>query len=192
MRGLVAPVGLLLATALLGGAGGLAPSTGARAVATPAALLLTGEGHALRVGPPGAEHAVGLLANGGGAVGVAVAADGSFLAFTCGMRPQASAWYSGDWYRGDLLDREPIEVEGPDGETLRIGRGPDGRLNGTLTAPSGETVPIAADPAATGDGLFRRDDADGVLGAVALPGNAVCAVKRTDEGRFLPAGTVPY
>ena len=34
--------------------------------------------------------------------------------------------------------------------------------------------------------------ADGVLGAVALPAVAVCAVKRTNGGSPTPAGTVPY
>ena len=183
--------GLLLAAALLGGAGRPAPRAGPFAAATPEPLLLTGEGAALRVGPPGAQHFVGLLANGAGAVGVAVAADGAFLAFTCGTRPAADAWYSGDWYRGRLGD-DPVEVPGPDGERLRLARAPDGRVYGTIGPAAGEALPLAPMTAAPEDGLFRRDDADGVLGAVALPGNAVCAVKRTSDGHFLPAGTVPY
>ena len=105
-------------------------------------------------------------AKGEGAFGVAVAAVGAFLAFTCGMASRADVWFSGDYYRGRL----PVAVNGPD-------RAPG------LTA---------TEPAAPADELFRRDDADGVLGAVALPGNTVCAVKRNADGRFLSAGTVPY
>ena len=62
----------------------------------------------------------------------------------------------------------------------------------TIEPAAGEALPLASTTAAPEDGLFRRDDADGVLGAVALPGNAVCAVKRTSDGRLIPAGTVPY
>ena len=182
--------GLLLVATLLGGAGGPAPPSPLVA-ATPSPLLLTGEGHALRVGPAGAEHSVGLLANGEGAVGVAVAADGAFLAFTCAMPARPDAWFSGDWYRG-RLGEDPVEVPGPDGERLRLARAPDGRVVGELEAAAGEALPLAPTTAAPPDGLFRRDDADGVLGAVALPGNTVCAVKRTSDDRLIPAGTVPY
>lgn len=155
-------------------------------------VLLTGEGPTLRVGPAEASHAVGLLANGAGAIGVAVAADGAFVAFTCGMRPQADVWFSGDWYRGRFADDGRGEAVGPDGERLTLDRTKDGRLSGTLRSPAGEELSAELAPAASTDGLYRRDDADGVLGAVALPGNAVCAVKRTLDDRFLPAGTVPY
>jgi hypothetical protein len=65
-------------------------------------------------------------------------------------------------------------------------------LAGELAGPDREPLLAAPTSAAPADGLFRRDDAGGVLGAVALPGNTVCAVKCTAEGRFLPAGTVPY
>jgi hypothetical protein len=182
----------VLAVALAGGAGSTAPPATPRASGTPAPLLTTGLGRALRVGPAEATHHVGLLANGAGAVGVALAGDGSFLAFTCGMRANAAAWYAGDWYRGRLVTSQPVEVAGPDRERLRLARAPDGRLDGTLAVMGHDPVAFAAAPAGAGDGLFRRDDADGVLGAVALPGNAVCAGKRTVDGRFLPAGTVPY
>ena len=183
--------GFLLAAAFLGGAGSPTPPSALLAAATPEAPLSTREGLALRVGPPGSEHFVGLLANGEGAFAVAVANDGAFLAFTWGMAARADVWFSGDWYRGHLTD-EPAIVSGPDGEQLRLSRTPEGGLAGTVTGADGAPVSSAAEPAAPADGLFRRDDADGVLGAVALPGNTVCAVKRTADGRFLPAGTVPY
>jgi hypothetical protein len=131
------------------------------------------------------------LANGEGAFGVAVAADDAFLAFTCGMAARADVWFSGDWYRGRLAD-EPVTVLGPEGERLTLSRTPEGGLAGEVTGADRAPVSSAAEPAAPADGLFRRDDADGVLGAVALPGNTVCAVKRTVDGRFLAAGTVPY
>src|SRR5918998_1542354 len=95
------------------------------AAATPEPLLTTRDGSALRVGPPESEHFVGLLANGEGAFGVAVAADGAFLAFTCGMAARADVWFSGDWYRGRLAD-EPVTVSGPDGEQLSLSRTPEG------------------------------------------------------------------
>ena len=93
-------IGALLAAALLA-----LPGLGAGADATPPAppagpLLLTGQGEALQVGPYAAAHAVGLLANGERAIGVAVAPDGAFLAFTCGIMRQADTWFAGDWYRG--------------------------------------------------------------------------------------------
>jgi hypothetical protein len=132
-----------------------------------------------------------LVANGEGALGMAIAADGAFLAFTCGMSARVDVWFSGDWYRGRLMD-EPVTVPGPDGEHLTLSRGSDGSLAGELAGPEGERVSAKATLAGVADGLFRRDDADGVLGAVALPGNAVCAVKRTDDDRFVAAGTVPY
>ena len=187
---LVAP-GFLLAAALLGGAESPTPPSALLAAATPEPLLSTRDGPALRVGPSGSEHFVGLLANGEGAFGVVVAADGAFLAFTCGMAARADVWFSGDWYRGRLVD-EPVIVSGPDGEQLSLSRTPEGGLTGAVTGSDHAPVLAAAQPAAPADGLFRRDDADGVLGAVALPGNTVCAVKRTTDGRFLPAGTVPY
>jgi hypothetical protein len=133
-----------------------------------------------------------LLANGEGAFGVAVAADGAFLAFTCGMAARADVWFSGDWYRGRLANDRPVTVPGPDGEGLTLSRTTEGGMAGELAAPNREPLLAVAAPAGPADGLFRRDDADGVLGAVALPGNTVCAVKRTVDGRFLPAGTVPY
>jgi hypothetical protein len=133
-----------------------------------------------------------LLANGEGAFGVAVAADGAFLAFTCGMSARADVWFSGDWYRGRLVGDQPVTIPGSDSESLTLLRATEGGLSGELAAPDREPLLAAAAPAAPADGLFRRDDADGVLGAVALPGNTVCAVKRTDDGRLLPAGTVPY
>ena len=187
--------GILLVAFLA--AGILAPrGSGAPAdpAATPEQLLTTWEGHALRVGPHGAEHFVGLLANGEGAVGIVVAADGAFLAFTCGIAARADAWFSGDWYRGELAADGPVEAHGPDGEILRLTIPPDGRLAGELVGPSRDPLPIAtaAAAAAAEDWLFPRDDADGILGAVALPGNTVCAVKRTGDGRFVPAGTTPY
>ena len=180
----------LLAAALLGGAGEPAPPS-AHLAATPEPLLSTQEGPVLRVGPPGSEHFVGLLANGEGALGMAVAVDGAFLAFTCGMAARVDVWFSGDWYRGRLID-DPVTVPGPDGERLTLTRGTDGSIASELSRPEGERVSAKASLASSADGLFRRDDADGVLGAVALPGNTVCAVKRTDDGRLLPAGTVPY
>jgi hypothetical protein len=186
-----AATGLVFVAALLGGAGSPAPQAAPRVAATPGPLLSTREGAALRVGPPGSEHFVGLLANGEGALGMAVAVDGAFLAFTCGMAARADVWFSGDWYHGRLMD-EPATVPGPDGERLTLSRGSDGSLAGELAGPEGERVSAKATVAGAADGLFRRDDADGVLGAVALPGNTVCAVKRTDDGRLLPAGTVPY
>jgi hypothetical protein len=186
----LAATGLVFVAALLGGAGTPAPHASPRVAATPEPLLSTREGPALRVGPPGSEHFAGLLANGEGAIGVAVAADGAFLAFTCGMAARADVWFSGDWYRGRLAD-EPVTASGPDGERLTLSRGTEG-VTGEVTGSDRTPVHAAAAPAAPTDGLFRRDDADGVLGAVALPGNTVCAVKRTDDGRVLPAGTVPY
>ncbi len=38
----------------------------------------------------------------------------------------------------------------------------------------------------------RQADAAHVVGTVALPGNTVCAIKRTVDGHVAPAGTVPY
>jgi hypothetical protein len=181
----------LLAAALLGGAGSPTPPSVLLAAATPERLLTTRDGPALQVGPPGSEHFAGLLANGEGALGVAVAPDGAFLAFTCGMAARADVWFSGDWYRGRLASDRPVTVPGPDGESLTLSRTKSG-LAGELVAPARESLLAEVAPAASADGLFRRDDADGVLGAVALPGNTVCAVKRTADGRFLPAGTVPY
>jgi hypothetical protein len=183
---------LLIVAALLGGVGSPAPHAGSRVAATPQPLLSTREGPALRIGPPGSEHFVGLLANGEGALGVAVAADGAFLAFTCGMAARTDVWFSGDWYRGRLTAEDPVTVPGPDGEHLTLSRGTDGSLTGELAGPEGARVSAKASFAGEVDGLFRRDDADGVLGAVALPGNTVCAVKRRKDGRLLPAGTVPY
>jgi hypothetical protein len=183
---------LLIVAALLGGVGSPAPHAGSRVAATPQPLLSTREGPALRIGPPGSEHFVGMLANGEGALGVAVATDGAFLAFTCGMVARADVWFSGDWYRGRLTAEEPVTVTGPEGERLTLSRTPEDSLAAEVTETDRAPVSSAAEPAATTDGLFRRDDADGVLGAVALPGNTVCAVKRTDDGHLLPAGTVPY
>jgi hypothetical protein len=183
---------LLLAAALLGGVADPAPPSALLAAATPEALLTTGEGAALRVGPPGSEHFAGLLANGEGALGVAVTSDGAFLAFTCGMAARADVWFSGDWYRGRLANDQPVTVPGPDGESLHLSRTTEGRLTGELVAADHEPLRAVAAPAAPADGLFRRDDADRVLGAVALPGNTVCAVKRTADGRILAAGTMPY
>jgi hypothetical protein len=183
--------GFLLAAALLRGAGSPTPPSALLAAATPEAPLSTREGLALRVGPPGSEHFVGLLANGEGAFGVAVAADGAFLAFTCGMVARVDAWFSGDWYRGRLASNQPVTVSGSDGESLTLSR-TKGALSGEVAGQDREPLVAAAALAAPADGLFRRDDADGVLGAVALPGNTVCAVKRTVDGRLLPAGTVPY
>jgi hypothetical protein len=185
-----AATGLLMVAVLLGGAGDPAPHAAPRA-ATPEPLLSTREGPALRVGPPGSEHFVGLLANGEGALGVAVTADGSFLAFTCGMAARVDVWFSGDWYRGRLAD-ESVIASGPDGEQLSLSRTPEGGLAGAVTESDRTPVVATVEPAAPDDGLFRRDDADGVLGAVALPGNTVCAVKRTADDQFVPAGTVPY
>jgi len=182
----------LLAAALLGGAGSPTPPSVLLAAATPEPLLGTLDGPALRVGPSGSEHFAGLLANGEGAFGVAVAADGAFLAFTCGMAARADVWFSGDWYRGRLAGDRPVTVPGSDGEGLTLSRTTEDGLSGQLAAPDREPLLAAAAPAAPADGLFRRDDADGVLGAVALTGNTVCAVKRTTDGRFLPSGTVPY
>jgi hypothetical protein len=187
----LATTGLLLVAVLLGGAGAPAPRPGPLLAATPEPLLTTREGPTLRVGPPESEHFVGLLANGEGALGAAVAADGAFLAFTCGMTARVDVWFSGDWYSGRLAE-QPVTVPGPDGERLTLSRTTDGGLAGEVTAPDREPVLAVATPAAPEDGLFRREDADGVLGAVALPGNTVCAVKRTSDDRFLPAGTVPY
>jgi hypothetical protein len=188
----LAATGLVLVAVLLGGTGSPAPLAGPRIAATLEPLLNTREGPALRIGPPGSEHFVGLLANGEGALGVAVAADGAFLAFTCGMAARTDVWFSGDWYRGRLTAEEPVTVPGPDGEHLTLSHGTDGSLAGELAGSEGARVSAKASFASEVDGLFRRDDADGVLGAVALPGNTVCAVKRTDDGRLLPAGTVPY
>ena len=83
-------------------------------------------------------------------------------------------------------------MPGPDGERLTLSWTTESGLAAEVTAPDREPVLAVAAPAAPEDGLFRREDADGVLGAVALPGNTVCAVKRTEDDRFLPAGTVPY
>ncbi len=188
----LAAAGLLMVAALLGGVGNPAPPAALLAAATPEPLLSTQEGPTLRVGPPGSAHFVGLLANGEGALGVVVTADGAFLAFTCGMAARADVWFSGDWYRGVLPTEQPVVVSGPDGEQLRLSRTAEGGLAGTVTGSDRASVMAAAEPAAPADGLYRRDDADGVLGAVALPGNTVCAVKRTADGQFLPAGTVPY
>jgi hypothetical protein len=121
-----------------------------------------------------------------------VAADGAFLAFTRGMAARADVSFSGDWYRGRLGNDRPVTVPGPDGESLTLSRTTGGSLSGEVASPDQEPLLATAAPAGPADGLFRRDDADGVLGAVALPGNTVCAVKRTADGRFLPAGTVPY
>lgn len=187
-----AATGLVFVAVLLGGAGVPAPHAAPRVAATPEPLLSTGEGPALRVGPPGSEHFVGLLANGEGAFGVALAADGAFLAFTCGMAARSDVWFSGDWYRGRLADEHPVTVPGAEGEHLTLSRMPEGILAAEVTGSDRTPVVSAAEPAAPADGLFRRDDADGVLGAVALPGNTVCAVKRTDDGYFRAAGTVPY
>lgn len=186
-----AATGLLLVAVLLGGAGSPAPRAGPLLAATPEPLLSTREGPALRVGPPGSAHFVGLLANGEGAFGVAITADGTFLAFTCGMAARAGVGFSGDWYRGRLTE-QPITVPGPDGERLTLSWTTESGLAAEVTAPDRAPVLAVAAPAALEDGLFRREDADGVLGAVALPGNTVCAVKRTENDRFLPAGTVPY
>ncbi len=109
-----------------------------------------------------------------------MAADGAFLAFTCGMAARADVWFSGDWYRGRLVD-EPVIVSGPDGEQFILSRTPEGGLTGAVTGSD------HTGPAAPADKQLHRDDADGVLGAVALPGNTVCAVKRTADGRFLPS-----
>ncbi len=188
----VSAVLLPLAT-LLAGPGSRPPIMAAPTSATADShLLITELGSALRVGPPGVEHLVGFVANGTGALGIAVAADGAFLAFTCAMRPQADAWFSGDWYRGELTGEQPVAVAGPNGEKLRIARTPDGRLVGTVAQTTGGAVPVAAAPAVARNGLYRREDADGVLGAVALSGVTVCAVKRTTDDQFLPAGTVPF
>jgi hypothetical protein len=133
-----------------------------------------------------------LLANGEGAFGVAATADSAFLSFTCGMAARADVWFSGDWYRARIVSDQAVTVRGSDGESLTLLRATEGGLSGELAAPNRGPLLAAAAPAASADGLFRRDDADGVLGAVTLPGNTVCAVKRTDDGRFLPAGTVSY
>ena len=188
---LAAAISIFVA-ALLAGAGLPAPHAGPRVAATPEPLLSTRVGPTLRVGPPESGHFVGVLANGEGALGVAVAPDGAFLAFTCGMAARTDVWFSGDWYRGRLTAEEPAMVPGPDGERLTLSRTPEGGLEAEVTAQSRESAFASTAAAAPEDGLFRRDDADGVLGAVALPGNTVCAVKRTDDGRLLPAGTVPY
>lgn len=122
-----------------------------------------------------------MLANGEGAFGVAVAADGAFLACTCGMAARVDAWFSGDWYRGRLAGDRSGTVSGSDGEGLTLSR-TTGDLAGEVAAQDREPLLAVAAPAAAADGLFRRDDADGILGAVALPGNTVCAVKRTVDG----------
>ena len=72
--------GLLLVAMLLGGAESPTPPSALLAAATPEPLVSTRDGPALRVGPSGSEHFVGLLANGEGALGVAVAADGGLNA----------------------------------------------------------------------------------------------------------------
>jgi hypothetical protein len=190
----MAALGLLVCLVTFGSLRtGPAPGAGAH-VATPAPLVLTDLGHALRVGPATAGHFVGLLANGSGAIGIAIAPNGTFLAHTCGMRPQADAWFNGDWYRGRLVKGEAAEptVSEADGDELHLAQGADGVITGTVRSPAGEQLPITVTEAAAEDGLFRRDDADGVLGAVALPGNTVCADKRTSDGDLIPAGTVPY
>src|SRR5918994_5185341 len=127
--------GLLLVAMLLGGAESPTPSSALLAAATPEPLLSTRDGPALRVGPSGSEHFVGLLANGEGALGVAVAADGAFLAFTCGMAARADVWFSGDWYRGRLANDQPATVPGPDGESLTLSGTTEGGLVGELAAP---------------------------------------------------------
>ena len=124
----LAATGLVFVLVLLGGAGSPAPHAAPRLAATPESLLSTRQGPALRVGPPDSEHFVGLLANGEGAFGVAIAADDAFLAFTCGMAARADVWFSGDWYRGRLAD-EPFTVAGPDGEHLTLARTPEGGLS---------------------------------------------------------------
>src|SRR5215213_10417800 len=134
----LAATGLVLVAVLLGGAGLPAPHAGPRIAATLEPVLNTREGPALRIGPPGSEHFVGLLANGEGALGVAVAADGAFLAFTCGMAARTDVWFSGDWYRGRLASEQPVTVPGPDGESLNLSRLTEGGLAGELTAPDRE------------------------------------------------------
>ncbi|HEV2066712.1 MAG TPA: hypothetical protein VGR08_07745 [Thermomicrobiales bacterium] len=183
---------LLLVILLVGGVQTWAPPAGTPITAMSEPMLTTSEGSVLRVGPAEVTHFAGLLANGEGAFGVAVAPDGAYLAFTCGMRPHAGVWYSGDWYRGKLAKRETTTMARPDGEELVIERASDGALVGSLRSSTGNQLAVEVVMASLQDGLFRRDDADGVLGAVALPGNTVCAVKRTADDRFLPAGTVPY
>src|SRR5215211_5085184 len=135
----LAATGLVLVAVLLGGTGSPAPLAGPRFAATLEPLLNTREGPALRIGPPGSEHFVGLLANGEGALGMAVAVDGAFLAFTCGMAARVDIWFSGDWYRGRLID-DPVTVPGPDGERLTLTRGTDGSIAGELSRPEGERV----------------------------------------------------
>src|SRR5215208_1902128 len=130
----LAATGLGLVAVLLGGTGSPAPLAGPRIAATLEPLLNTREGPALRIGPPGSEHFVGLLANGEGALGVAVAADGAFLAFTCGMAARTDVWFSGDWYRGRLTAEDPVIVPGPDGERLTLSRTAEGGLAATVTA----------------------------------------------------------
>jgi hypothetical protein len=68
----LAAIGLLLIAVLPGDAGDPAPQAGHVVAVTPEPLLTTREGPALQVGPPGSEHFVGLLADGEGALGVAV------------------------------------------------------------------------------------------------------------------------
>ena len=116
----LAAASLMLVAALLGGYRKSGVPRWSAFAATPEPLLSTREGPALRVGPPGSEHFVGMLANGEGAFGVAVAVDGAFLAFTCGMAARADVWFSGDWYRGRLTAEEPATVPGPDGEHLTL------------------------------------------------------------------------
>jgi hypothetical protein len=111
-----------------------------------------------------------------------------FLAFIYGMAARADIRFSGDWYRDQLGDDRPITVPGPDGESLSLSRTKEGSLSGELATPDREPLLPTAAPAAPADGLFHRDDADEVLGAVALSGTNVCAVKRTDDGRILPGG----
>jgi hypothetical protein len=81
----LAATGLVVVTVPPGGAGRPAPHASPLLAATPQPLSSTREGPALRMGPPGSEYFVGLVANGEGAFGVTVAAVGAFPAFTCGM-----------------------------------------------------------------------------------------------------------
>src|ERR671910_3204688 len=164
----LAATGLVFVAALLGGAGSPAPHAAPRVAATPEPLLSTREGPALRVGPPGSEHFVGLLANGEGALGMAVAVDGAFLAFTCGMAARADVWFSGDWYHGRLMN-EPVTMPGPDGERLTLSRGSDGSLAGELAGPEGERVSANATVAGAAGGVFRPGHAGGGAGGVAPP-----------------------
>ena len=182
---LVASLALMVAT--------VSPTDTTASTVTASPTFLTRLGHALRVGPQGAQHYVALLAHGAGALAIVVASSGEFLAFACGSAASTDAWYSGDWYRGLLPDRGVVEVSGPDGERLAVGRSPEGRPEGTLTSADDEVQVWSSGHAAPEDGLFRREDADGVLGVVALPGLAACGVKRSIGGsHFVQTSTVPY